>query len=461
MATISSPGVGSGLNVNSIVSQMMSLEQRPLQLLQTKASGIETKISSYGQVKSAMSALYDAAKGLTNTDTWRGKEFGTSNDAVLKGSASSTAQAAQFSVQVNALAQAQSVASGSLGSGAAIGTAGTLILERGQWSADQGSFAGAGSAVSIQIDANDTLATIAGKINKENAGVSAVVVKGAGGDRLLLRGGKTGEENGFALSVSDPGLGILAHDPASVAAGNGATRTQAAQDASFSINGIDARSANNTVEDVVPGVTLNLLKTSDKPVDINVSDDTKAIKEKLEAFKEAYNKLNAVISGLTRYDKASKKAQPLQGDGTIMALQSTLRGMIGNANGAGDYFSNLGLELQSDGSLAINSKKLEAAFKDLPKLEKTLTDGTDGLVTRMRDFAFQANGVEGKITGRSKALESALKGNQSDQDKLSTLLEQRQKSLLKQYQSLDAKMGSMSSLNSFISSQVSQWNRGS
>ena len=94
MATISSPGVGSGLDVNSIVSQMMKLEQRPLQLLQTKASGIETKISSYGQIKSAMSALYDAAKNLTNTDTWRGKAFGTSNDAVLKGSASSTAQAA-------------------------------------------------------------------------------------------------------------------------------------------------------------------------------------------------------------------------------------------------------------------------------------------------------------------------------------------------------------------------------
>ncbi len=459
MATISSPGVGSGLDVNSIVSQMMKLEQRPLQLLQTKASGIETKISSYGQVKSAMSALYDAAKNLTNTDTWRGKTFGTSNDAVLKGSASSTAQAAQFSVQVNALAQGQSLASGSLASGAAIGTSGTLTLERGQWSADQGSFAGAGAAINIQIDATDTLTSIAGKINKENAGVSAVVVKGTNGDQLLLRGSKSGEENGFSLSVSDPGLGVLAHDPASVAAGNGATRTQAAQDASFSINGIDARSASNTVKDIVPGVTLDLLKTSEKPVDINVSDDTKLIKEKLEAFKDAYNKLNSVISSLTRYDQASKKAQPLQGDGTIMAMQSTLRGMIGNANSAGDYFNSLGLELQRDGSLNINSKKLDEALKDLPKLEKTLTDGPDGLATRIRDFAFQANGVEGKITSRSKALESSLKSNQTDQDKLSTLLEQRQKSLLKQYQSLDAKMGSMSTLSSFMSSQVSQWNR--
>lgn len=461
MATISSPGVGSGLDVNSIVSQMMKLEQRPLQLLQTKASGIESKISSYGQIKSAMSALYDAAKGLTSIDTWRGKAFGTSDEAVLKGSASTSAQAAQFSVQVDRLAQSQSVASGSLASGTAIGTTGTLTLELGRWSADQGSFAGTGSTIPITIDAGDTLATIAGKINKENAGVSAVVVKGANGDQLLLRGSKTGEENGFVLSVSDPGLNILAHDPASVAAGNGATRTQPAQDASFSINGINASSASNTVEDIVPGVTLNLLKTSDKPVDIKVSDDTKAIKDKLEAFKEAYNKLNSVIAGLTRYDAGSKTSQPLQGDGTAVAMQGTLRGLIGNANSAGDYFSNFGLELQRDGSLSINSKKLDEAFKDLPRLEQALTNETDGLATRLRDFAFKANGVEGNITGRTKALQASLKGNQSDQDKLNTLLEQRQKSLLRQYQALDANMGTLSSLGSFMSSQISQWNRSS
>lgn len=459
MATISSPGVGSGLDVNSIVSQMMKLEQRPLALLQTKASGIETKISSYGQIKSAMAALYDAAKGLTDIDTWRGKTFGSGDEAIVKGSAGAAAQAAQFSVQVNALAQAQALASGSLASGTAIGAAGTLTLERGQWSADQTSFTGAGSAINIQIDAGDTLATIAGKINQENAGVSAVLVKGADGERLLLRGNETGEENGFALSVSDPGLGILAHDSASVAAGTGATRTQAAMDASVSINGIEVRSASNTVADIVPGVTLNLVKTSDKPVDIAIGDDTKLIKDKIEAFKDAYNKLNAAIANLTRYDQASKKAQPLQGDGTILSLQSTLRGLMGNANSSGNYFSNLGLELQRDGSLNINSKKLEDALKDLPKLEQTLTDGTDGLITRIRDFAFQANGADGKITSRTKALETSLKSNQSDQDRLNLLLEQRQNSLLKQYQSLDAKMGTMSSLNSFLSAQVSQWNK--
>lgn len=460
MSTISSPGIGSGLDVNAIVSQMMKLEQRPLQLLQSKASGIESKISSYGQVKSAMAALYDAAEGLTNLDTWRGKTFTSGDETILKGTAKSDAQAAQFSLQVNSLAQSQSVATSSLASGSSIGSSGTLTIERGKWSADESSFTGAGSAINISVDAGDKLSDIAKKINAEkDAGISAVVIKDASGERLLLRGNKTGEENGFALSVSDPGLNMLARDPVSVAAGTGASRSQAASDASISINGIEARSASNTVEDIVPGVTLNLLKTTDKPVDIRIGDDTKAVKDKIEAFKDAYNKVNSTISGLTKYDAGSKKAQPLQGDNTVVGMLNTLRGLVGNPNADGDYFSSLGLEVQRDGSLNINSKKLDEALTDLPKLEKTLTDGTEGLATRIRDFAFKANGVQGDITSRADALQSALKRNESDQERMNLLLDQRQKSMLRQYQSLDANMSSMNALGSFMSNQIGQWNK--
>lgn len=453
MASISSPGIGSGLDVNTIVSQLMKIEQRPLRLLQTKASGIETKISSFGQIKSAMSALYDAAKSLADLDSWRGKLMSSSDESILKGSATGAATAAQFSVQVNGLAQAQAVASGSVASGASIGTSGTLSIQRGSWSEDSSSFTEAGASVNIAIDANDSLATIAGKINKADAGIAAVVVKGVTGDQLLLRSSKTGEENGFALSVSDPGLSKLAYDPASVAANDGATRTQAAQDALFTINGIASKSASNTVTDVVPGLTLNLVKTSPTPVDVSITEDTKAIKTKIEAFVQAYNKVNSVVADLTRYNQATSTSQPLQGDSTAVALQTSLRRIIGTPNAEGAYLSDLGLQLQRDGSLSMNTTKIDEALTDLPKLQKLLTDGTNGFVTQVRDFAFKANGVDGSITSRNNALQASLKSNHSDQDRMSLLLEQRQKSLLKQYQSLDASMGSMGSLGSF----VSQW----
>lgn len=205
MASISSPGIGSGLDVNTIVSQMMAVEKRPLQLLQTSASSIDTKISSYGQIKSALSALYDAANGLMGSSTWQSKQFSTSEKDVLSGSAATAAGAGNFSVQVTALASSQSLASGSFTSGAVMGAAGQLSLRTGRWDAVGTGFTGAGAAVEISIEATDTLADVAGKINGANAGVSAVVVKGANGDQLLVRGAKTGQENGFSLSVLEGG----------------------------------------------------------------------------------------------------------------------------------------------------------------------------------------------------------------------------------------------------------------
>ena len=473
MASISSPGIGSGLDVNSIISQMMAVERRPLQLLQTSASSIDTKISSYGQVKSALSALYDAANGLMSPSVWQSKQISSTDKDVLTGSVSTAAGVGNFSVQVTALASRQSLASGSFASGALMGSAGTLSLQTGRWDAAGTGFTGAGAAVPISIEASDTLADVASKINSANAGVSAVVVKGTNGDQLLVRGTNTGQENGFALSALQNGsppapgsaLSKLVYDQDSVAAAQASmTRTVMAQDATFTINGIEATSATNTVTDVVPGVTLNLLKTSTTPVEVTVSADKKAVRDKVEAFQQAYNKINTLLAEQTRYDQGSKTAQPLQGDSTATGLQNALRGLLGRPDATGTYFTNVGLELQRDGSLSINATKLDAALNDLPKLEQNLTASTgnvatDGLVTRMRDFVFGANGVEGNITGRSKALEAAKKRNQNEQETMSLRLEQRQKNMLKQYQALDAKLGSMSSLNSFMTSQISQWNK--
>ncbi|PWW44454.1 flagellar hook-associated protein 2 [Melaminivora alkalimesophila] len=474
MASISSPGVGSGLDINAIVGKMMAIEQRPLQQLQTKAGSIETKISSYGQIKAALSSLYDAANALMNSSTWQSKQFTSADKSTIGGSASAAAGAGSFAVQVDRLASSQALASGSFGAGAAVGVAGQLSVQSGRWDAAGSTFAGTGSAVSIEIAADDTLADIAGKINAADAGVSAVVVRGTHGEQLLVRGSKTGADNGFALSVQDadgqpPGAGSalarLAYDQASIQAGSaGMVRSAAAGDAVFSINGIAASSPSNTAEDVVPGLKLELLKTTSAPVEISVAADRKAVRDKIEAFQQAYNRLNALVAELTRYDAASKKAQPLQGDGTAVNLHNALRGLVGQPGASGSYLSDLGLQVQRDGSLGLDAAKLEAALADLPKLEQTLTASTgdaatNGLVTRIRDFAFQANGVNGSISGRSNALQAALKRNATEQDDLSTRLAVRQQNLLRQYQTLDANMASLSSLSSFMAAQVSRWNK--
>jgi flagellar hook-associated protein 2 len=132
----------------------------------------------------------------------------------------------------------------------------------------------------------------------------------------------------------------------------------------------------------------------------------------------------------------------------------------------GATLASLGLEMKLDSSfknptLSLDDSKLDAALNDLPKLERVLTgDGvTDGLITRIRDFAFAANGVNGDITTRTKGLEALKKSNESAVEAMELRLTQREQNLLKQYQALDAKMAGTSSLSSFLSAQIGQWNK--
>lgn len=473
MATLSSLGIsGSGLDA-SVVTKLMAIEQQPLKLLQTKATGIQTQISSYAQIKSGLSSLYEAANGLMNTDTWKSKLFTSSDASVVDGSATAAAAGGSISVKVNALAQAQSLATASFTSNTAVGAAGRLTLEMGTWNDDGTAFTTSGSPLNVDIAATDTLSDIAAKINNSGASVSAMVVKGTSGDQLVLRGTTTGAANGFSLSAtnsdgsalaSGSALQKLAYDPASIASGQSTiTRSAKAQDASFSIDGIEATSATNTVTDVISGVSLTLKKISDTPVNIELKTDTDTIKAKIEAFQKAYNSLNSVLANLTKYDSTTKTAQPLQGDSTAVGLQNAMRSLLGRSEATGSRFSDIGLEIQKDGSLSINETKLKAAMSDLPKLNKVLTadadgDANDGLVTRIRDFAFAANSTSGNLTGRTQSLQDALTRNGKDQDAFNVRLAQKQARLEAQYSRLDTKMASLSTLSSFISQQTTKWN---
>ena len=226
-------------------------------------------------------------------------------------------------------------------------------------------------------------------------------------------------------------------------------------------------SASNTATDVVPGLTLNLLKTTTSAVDISIGADKDAIKGKVKAFHEAFNKIHSLLRNLSAYDEKSKTSQPLQGDSAVRSLQSALNSLMQQPTADGISFASLGLEMKLDSAyrnptLALDETKLNAALNDLPRLERALTgDGTtEGLITRIRDFAFAANGVNGDITTRTKGLQSTKKSNEDAMEAMEMRLEQRQQNLLKQYQALDAKMASMSSLSSFLSAQVGQWNKG-
>jgi len=476
MATISTPGVGSGLDVRTIVSQLVALERQPITQLQTKASSLQTKLSAYGRLKSEMATLQDAATALTNPSTWNSKTFTSNNTSAVTGSVTEGALATSFSVRVNNLAQAQSVRSGALATNAAIGSEGRLDLQTGKW--DGTTFTSSGSAVSVNILDTDTLSDIAGKINSSGAGVTAVVVRSGAEDRLLLRGNGTGDDAGFRIQSFDgggtaitdgtTGVGSLAFDHGPTGF-YGMARTQTAMDANIEIDGIAVSSATNTVSDAVPGVTLNLLAETTSNAQVSIAANEAETKARLETFQKAYNTLNASLADLTRYNAANKSAGPLQGDSTAVGLQSVLRSMLGANGPAGTSFSRLsdvGMELQRDGSLSINSAKLTASLAK-PEDLRTFFDAdsgnatTDGLAKRLGDFVRTAVSIDGTIDNRNKALKSAIDRNATEQERISERVTRSETRLYAQFSRLDANMAALSSLGSFVSSQVAVWNQSS
>lgn len=455
MATISSPGIGSGLDVSSIITQLMAIERQPLKQLETAESKIQSQISEVGKIKSALSKFRDLAAKLASTDFWK-TTTGTSSNSAVSITTSSTASPAQFEVSVGTLAKAQTIAAPAVASSTATLGSGTLTIQR----------AGGGDPFDVTIEATDTLAGIRDKINAAGAGITASILNDANGARLVMRANATGTDNAFSTTVSGTGLDGLAFDHVSQT--GGATPAQAATNATATINNLPVSSQSNTLTDVLDGVTLTLNAETAAPVTVDVKSDKDALKKTLTDFAAAYTDLAKLIATGTKYDAAAKKAGPLQGDSAIVGLQTQLRAMVGASSGASTAFSRLsdiGMEMQQDGSLTVNGTKLDKALSNLSEIRalfsnSSLTDPSlDGFGKRFRVVASNILGIDGSLTSRTDGLNEKLKRNQKQQDRLEERLAQTQKRLEKQYTALDTQLGRLNGLSSYVTQQVAIWNK--
>lgn len=468
MATISSPGIGSGLDVSTIITQLMAIERKPLDSLESAEKTIQTQISEVGKIKGAMSKLRDLAAKLTSTSFWA-QTTGKSSNAAVSVTTGANATAANYSVQVTSLAAAQSIASPTFAASTSTLSAGTLHIELGAWGANQASFtpkAGA-TAVDITVAADDTLASVRDKINAAGAGVTATILTDSTGARLMLRSNATGAENAFRTTVSPTGgaLDGLGYDPS--AGVNGATRAQTAADAVATIDGLAVRSTTNTLTEVVDGVTMTLNSVTTSAATVSITPDTETIKTTLKDFAKAYSDLTSLIATDTKYDATNKKAGPLQGDSAITGLLNRLRGVLGLTSGASASFarlSDIGFEQQRDGTLTVNATRLDNAVNNLAQLKAAFSANDadaslDGFATRFRELADEVLGAEGALSTRAQGLADKLERNQDSQDKLEDRLSQTQARLEKQYSELDAKLGALNSLSAYVTQQVTTWNR--
>ncbi len=474
MPAITSLGIGSGLDINSMVTQLVALESRPLTQMQTAAKSLQTQISSYGTLNSLFSALQTAANKLNSATLWTQATASSSDTTAVSVTGGAGAATGNYAVRVESLASSQTVASGSAftNSSELVG-AGTLTIELGGWE-DRPPLTfvpkvGGGGAVSIEASDTDTLATLRDKINAADAGVTASIVTDSSGARLSMRSTNTGVENGFRVvaydddgdGVDNAGLSRFAYDPESGA--NVMTLKQAAGNAKATVNGIGVESASNEIDGVVEGLTLTLRKQTTTDVDIAVSSDREGIKTAIKGFSDAYNNLAKTIADQTKYDATTKVAGALQGDSAVGSLQRQLRSVLNAPSGASSVFSRLsdiGLEVQRDGSLSVDSAKLDSATANLPELKKAFANldtgnsTNDGFARRYAALASQVLGVDGTLTTRTEGLRSRLERNGTDQERLSDRVERYQARLVAQYTAMDANLSKLNALSSYLTQQL-------
>ena len=467
--SISSLGVGSGLDAETIITKLMTLERQPINNLQTLQDGMKTQLSAIGSLQSLLSTMQDKARALTSLTLW-GQTTATSSDSTVASASTSTGAATgSYQVTVQNLAKAQTVTSAAQNSAQSTLSEGTLTIDLGTWGGPDGFVPKDGSSpVSITIGPGDTsLAAIRDKINAAGAGVSATIVNDANGARLSLRSTETGAENGFRITATEAvddgsditGLSILGYD-------EDATSTpmqfnQAAENARALINGIDVASSTNTLEKVADGLTLTLSKVSASPVQITVANDTASVKSAITDFVTAFNALSSTLQSNLKYDSGSQKAGALQGDRAAVSLQWALRGVINTPSSASSAFSvlsEIGIAMKEDGTLATTGSKLDAALQNPAELKKLLvtngdTNASSGFIQRFANLASAMLDNEGAIELRQTSLEAAIKRNQKDQDAYEDRLTLTEKRLRAQYEALDTKMATLSTLANYVSQQ--------
>jgi flagellar hook-associated protein 2 len=435
VGTITSAGIGSGLDVNSIVSQLMSIERQPLDALLTKQSGLNTKISALGNLKSLVATLQTSASGLGTASNFTVLNGTVADSSIASTTVDSTkASSGSYSLNVGQLAQAQI-----LNTAQAPGiVAGTLSIS-----------VGSGLAKSVAVGASDSLTTIRDTINAD-ATLKTQIKASVVDNRLVLESLSSGASNTISVAGS---TGLSAFDTVNLAP------ARAAQDAKFTLNGISVQRSTNAVSDALTGVTLNLTKiSSGTPTTLTVGTDSSILVTAAQKFVTAFNAVNASIRSLTAYDATTKVAGTLNGDSATGSVQDQLRRALNSTpaslkGGADEQLSKLGIGTATDGSLTIDATKLQKAFDANPS---GVAKAMAAYGTAMNTVTTAQIGASGLISGHIDSFNTSVKDINNQSISINYRLTQTEARLKAQFSSLDTLVSSMNSTSSYLTQQLAK-----
>jgi flagellar hook-associated protein 2 len=474
-ASSTSSSSGSSIDVNAIVTSLMTVERIPVDRIKAQQTSYQSKISTYGTMQSQMASFQAAAAALgsSSSSSLNSLQSTSSDTATLTASTTSSAVAGTYALNVTSLAQSQNlVSAGQMSSTATIGsnaTSTTVSFDFGTLSG--GTLAGGvytspatfttngTTTKSITIDStNNTLQGISDAINAAGIGLTATIVNDGSATpyRLTLTSTATGLSNSVKISTSGDSTinALLANDPTGLPAAQHLTQTVAAQNANFTVNGIAVTNSSNTVTNAIQGVTLNLNKITTAPVSLTVSRDTAAVSTAVSNFVSAYNSMYSMLQGASAY----KSGSPLAGDPTLRDLQTQMRGIAAGAvtGGSLSAISDAGISFTPAGVMQLDSAKLTTALSNNYSAVATLFNSSTGFATKFESMAKNSLAFDGAFANRTQSLNKAVKTNDDRIALMEANLVNIEKRYRAQYSSLNVMLAEMGKTSSYLTQQLSR-----
>jgi len=453
MALISNIGLGSGLDISSMVRQLVDAERAgPSLVLNRREAKAKSQISAVGQVKSAFDQLQTAVNRLKNGNLFDARRVESKEKDFLDATVApgKTPATGRYQIEIESLAapqKLQSAASAVAEAGTHVGE-GTLRFTVGSASFDV--VLGPGS---------NTIYNLASAINTAAGGkLQAAVVRGDDGFILSLTSGKNGSEGAISVAQTAGGSSLQAFtfdpdgiDPAAM------SETTPPSDAVVYIDGVKRTSSSNTLGDAIDGVNLTLKQAEvGKTFDLVISEDSTPARQAIEGMVTAYNNTLKVLRDVSAYNPDTNVGAPLNGDTLVRGATTQLRNLVSSAFGAAAQGNiKLGIDSSVDGSLTFKTADFLQSLDAAPDALKGIFAGEDSVLTGgIASYLASVLGTEGSLTRRSDGLDAIIKSTARDREVLDRRMLGVEERYRKQFIALDGLLGKLNNTSQYLSQQL-------
>lgn len=451
--SISVGGLASGIDTNDVIEQMLKVQQKPILSLQKKEAAYQVKLSTFGNLKNVLKSLETSMKKMDSTDDLTRFTASSGNTDLFTVSADKDATAGSYNISVTQMAEAHKLTSSAFAEGEAVGE-GTLHLKVGD-----------GSVTDIDVSGTDTLADVAASINDTAAGVQAAVIFDGTNYFLTLTADDTGADNVINLTATEAGTGLsrLVYDQGGT---TNMTNTKSAADAIISVDGVtDIHRSGNVIDDVLQGITLTLKSAPAAPdnvTSLSVVQSTSPVTSSIDAFITGYNDVLDFIQTQQSYDEATGKAGELLGDYTTNSIRNTLKNMVSDKLsdvGSFDQLADLGVTLNADGRLELNTATLNNAlddnFDDVLQFFTQTTSGSEGFAVKMTNSLESfLDESRGSLTARTGGILDSIEDIQDQVESWGTRMSTWEERTRAQFNSMELLLSQYQSTGDYLSQQI-------